>query len=178
MPVALSVVWGLSLWGWARLLRRRRILADTPTSKAQGVFIGFVEIKGTAESAEPFTSYLAAVTCVHYGWEVDEAWSRTATETYTDSKGETKTRQIRESGWTTVARVGESKPFYLRDETGVILVRPEGASIDSATFFSEKVGRGDTLYYGKGRRVYSSHRAAPTRAAGLVFDRCAAQAPT
>lgn len=150
VPVALAVVCGLSLWGWARLLRCRRILADTPTSKAQGVFIGFVEIKGTAESAEPFTSYLAAATCVHYGWEVDEAWSRTVTETYTDSKGETKTRQIRESGWTTVAQGGESKPFYLRDETGVMLVRPEGASIDPETFFSEKVGRGDALYYGKG----------------------------
>jgi len=120
--------------GLAPLLRRRRILADTSTSKAQGVFIGFVEIKGTAESAEPFTSYLAAATCVHFGWEVDEAWSRTVTETYTDSKGETKTRQIRESGGTTVAQGGESKPFYLRDETGVILVRPKGAGIEAGAF--------------------------------------------
>ena len=125
-------------------------MSDTPTSKTQGVFIGEVEVKGTAEVAKPLTSFLAGVTCVHYAWSVEEEWSRWVTETYTDSKGNTRTRQKRESGSTTVASGGESIPFYLRDETGVLLVRPEGAKLESEAWFKETVGRSDALYYGKG----------------------------
>jgi hypothetical protein len=33
----------LCLWGNLRELRRRRLLADTPTSKALGVFVGLAE---------------------------------------------------------------------------------------------------------------------------------------
>ena len=119
VPVILGllVVCGLCLWGSARQLRRRRILGDTPTSKAQGVFIGFVELKGTAESAQPLTSFLAETACVHYAWQVDEHWSRVVTESYTDSKGNRQTRTRVESGWTTVAEGGETIPFYLRDES-------------------------------------------------------------
>ena len=159
VPVILGllVVCGLCLWGSARQLRRRRILGDTPTSKAQGVFIGFVELKGTAESAQPLTSFLAETACVHYAWQVDEHWSRTVTETYTDSKGNRQTRTRRESGWTTVAEGGETIPFYLRDDTGVILVRPKGASIESATLFSETVSLGHPLYHAKGPPHSVSH---------------------
>ena len=103
----------LSLWGNLRELRRRRLLDDTPTSKTLGVFIGLAELKGTAEAAEPLTSYLAAQRCVHYAWNVDESWSRWETETYTDAKGKTQTRQVHKSGWTTVAHGGETIPFYL-----------------------------------------------------------------
>lgn len=152
VPVILGlvVVCGLCLWGSARQLRRRRILGDTPTSKAQGVFIGFVELKGTAESAQPLTSFLAETTCVHYAWQVDEHWSRTVNETYTDSKGNRQTRTRRESGWTTVAEGGETIPFYLRDDSGLILVRPKGASIEPATLCSETVSLGHPLYHTKG----------------------------
>lgn len=150
VPVALTVLCGLCLWGWARQLRRQRILADTPTSKAQGVFIGFVELKGTAEAAQPLTSFLAETACVLYSWRVEEHWSRTVTERYTDSKGNSQTRTRHESGWTTVATGGETIPFYLRDDTGVVLVRPKDASLELNELFSETVSRGDELYYGKG----------------------------
>ena len=148
--IGLPVVCGLCLWAGARLLRRLRLLGDTPTSKTQGVFIGFVEVNGTAESAQPFTSFLAEAACVHYAWRVDEHWSRTVTETYTDKDGKTQTRTRHESGWELVAEGGETGPFYLRDDTGVVLVRPEGAKIEAATLFSETVSRGHELYYTKG----------------------------
>ena len=125
-------------------------MSDTPTSKTQGVFIGDVEVKGTAEVAKPLTSFLAGATCVHYAWSVEEEWSRWVTETYTDSKGNTRTRQKRESGSTTVASGGESIPFYLQDDTGVLLVRPDGAKLEPEAWFKETVGRSDSLYYGKG----------------------------
>lgn len=150
LALGLLVLCGLCLWGWGRQLRRRRIINDTPTSKTQGVFIGEVEVKGTAEVVEPLVSFLAGAACVHYAWSVDEAWSRWVTETYTDSKGNTRTRQKRESGWTTVAKGGQTIPFFLRDDTGVLLIRPAGANIESQEFFEKTVGRSDPLYYSKG----------------------------
>ena len=45
-------------------LRKKRLIDDTPTSKTLGVFIGLAELKGTAESEKPLTSYLAgAIVC-------------------------------------------------------------------------------------------------------------------
>src|SRR6266568_7977373 len=95
--------------------KRKRLVDNLPTSKTTGVFIGLVELKGTAESAQPLTSYLAGQPCVHYQWRVEEHWSRTVTETYTDSDGKTRTRTRHESGWTTVGNSSEISAFYLHD---------------------------------------------------------------
>jgi hypothetical protein len=130
--------------------RQRRLLENLPTSKTSGVFIGLVELKGTAESAEPMTSYLASTACVHYTWSVQEHWSRTVTETYTDDKGRAQTRTRTESGWTEVAAGGECIPFYLQDDGGVILIQPDGAKIEPATLFDETCTPLNALYYGKG----------------------------
>jgi hypothetical protein len=100
----------LTLWGAFRAGRRRRLVENLPTSKTTGVFIGLVELKGTAEAANPLTSFLAEQPCTAYSWSVDEHWSRTVTETYTDGDGKTQTRTRHESGWTTVASGGEMLP--------------------------------------------------------------------
>ncbi|MEY4487975.1 MAG: hypothetical protein RIQ79_483 [Verrucomicrobiota bacterium] len=138
------------LWFSLRQRRRHRLLYDMPTSKAQGVFIGLVELKGTAESGEPLTSYLAGMACVHYTWQVQEHWRRTRTESYTDSKGNRKTRTVTETGWDTVASGGEQQDFYVRDDTGEVLVRPDGAKIEPLRVFDQTVSRGEDLYYQKG----------------------------
>ncbi len=138
------------LIGTFRALRRKRLIDDVPTSKTQGVFIGLAELKGTAESEMPLTSYLAGTRCVQYAWQIDEHWSRTVHETYTDAKGHTHTRTRTESGWTKVAGGGQSIPFYLKDDTGVIYVVPEGATIHSITVFTETCSPNSDLYYGKG----------------------------
>ncbi len=130
--------------------RRRRLVENLPTSKTSGVFIGLVELKGAAESARPLKSFLAEQPCVYYQWSVEEEWSRTVTESYTDSNGKSQTRTRHESGWTTVAEGGEAIPFFLQDDCGVVLIRPEGAKLEPAEMFSEHVGLGDPLYYGKG----------------------------
>jgi hypothetical protein len=148
-----AVGWGVALlvgWPAARAARLRRFLKDTPTSKTKGVFIGHVEVQGTAETQVPFTSYLAECPCVHYAWSVGEHWSRLVTETYRDSKGNTQTRTRRESGVAIVASGGETQPFYLQDDTGFLLVRPDGARIEALTTFSETVPCGHPLYYAKG----------------------------
>ena len=140
------------LLGWIsmRMARKRRHIRDTPTSKAAGVFIGDVELKGTAESSGPLTSYLAEVRCVHFRWLVEEHWRRTRTETYTDSKGNRRTRTVDDTGWDTVASGGEQIPFYLVDDSGHILVRPEGMEVEGPSVFSFACTPSHPLYYGKG----------------------------
>lgn len=140
----------LPLWFWARALRLRRLIQDLPTSKARGVFIGLVELKGTAEIEEPLTSYLAEAACVQFHWSVSEEWRRVVTYTVTDKDGNSRTETRVESGWTTVASGGLASPFHLVDETGSILVRPEGATIEGRAVFSETVTAFSDLYYGKG----------------------------
>jgi len=151
LPIVLGSLGSLGcLFGAFRALRRKRLIDDVPTSKTQGVFIGLAELKGTAESEVPLASYLAGISCVQYVWQVAEHWSRTVHETYTDAKGHTQTRTRTESGWTKVAGGGQSAPFYLKDDTGVIQVVPEGATIHSITVFDETCSPNSDLYYGKG----------------------------
>ena len=153
--VALLVVLLLSflLWWSLSSLKRRRLLQDLPTSKTAGVFIGLVELKGTAESEAPLTGYLSKKPNVWYSWDVSEHWSRTITETYSDSEGKTKTRTRTESGWKSVASGGETSLFYLQDDTGVIRIDPRNAEIHGKSVFSQTCHTNDPLYYGKGPRT-------------------------
>ena len=148
LPLIGALLAAASLFFAFRDGRRRRLIENLPTSKTSGVFIGLVELKGTAESAGPLTSYLAGAACVQYAWTVEEHWSRTVTETYTDDKGHTQTRTRTESGWTQVAGGGEMIPFYLQDDCGVILVRPEGAKIEPVKIFDETCTPLNPIYYG------------------------------
>ncbi len=152
-PVVASVIALLCLWGSMAARRKRRLIDDLPTSKAHGVFIGFVELNGTAEAPRPLRSVLAAVECVTYEWSCKERWSKTVS--YTDSKGNRRTR--RESGWTTVAEGNEAIPFFVRDDTGEVLVRPDGARVEMETVFDVEVEPDDPLYYAKGPQEAISH---------------------
>ncbi|MCL2119223.1 MAG: LemA family protein [Planctomycetaceae bacterium] len=132
---------GVLLWASLSALKRRRLLEDLPTSKTAGVFIGLVELKGTAESESLLTGYLSGKRCVMYVWNVQEHWSRTVRTG--------KTTQTR-SGWTTVASGGESGLFYLQDDLGVVRIDPRKAEIHSQNVFSHTCSKRDPLYYAKG----------------------------
>ena len=140
----------LFLWLSLRALRKKRLLQNLPTSKVQGVFIGLVELKGTAQAESPLVSTLAGRRCVLYDFSVDEHWSRTVTETYTDAQGNSRTRTRHESGWSTVASGGEMIRFYLEDETGAVLVDPRKAKTDTVEMFEQYCTPADPLYYAKG----------------------------
>ena len=140
----------LFCWLMLRAGRRLRLLMDTPTSKAKGVFIGQVELAGRAVIGTPVQSFLAGRECVWTEYAVEEQWARWETETYTDSKGNRKTRQVRKTGWTRVDGGGAKPVFAVEDETGSVQVRPEGAEVEAVRIFDQTVGRGDPLYYGKG----------------------------
>lgn len=122
--------------------RRRRLVDDTPTSKTQGVFIGLSELKGTAESETPLESYLASARCVWYSYKVEEHWQRMSV----DAKG----RPTTQSGWSTVAHGAKIVPIFLKDDTGVIRVLPQGAEVHAQEVFKQEVKRDNLLYYGKG----------------------------
>ena len=127
-------------------LRKKRLIDDMPTSKTLGVFIGLAELKGTAESDKPLTSYLAASQCVLYRWKAEEHWSRMVTTV--GAKGAVSTH--RESGWTTVAKDEVITPFYLKDDTGIIRIVPQGAEIQDKEIFNKTCKRTDPLYFSKG----------------------------
>lgn len=146
LPVVGGAIALLCLYGAMTARRKRRLIDDLPTSKAHGVFIGFVELNGTAEAARPLRSVLATVDCVAYTWACEERWSRTVH--YTDSKGRSQTRH--ESGWTIVASGAASLPFFMRDETGSILVRPSGARLEMDSVFDSTVRPSEPLYYAHG----------------------------
>ena len=149
-PTVGSLLALLCLYFSLRAARRRRFVDNLPTSKTTGVFLGLVELKGTAEAEKPLTSFLAETACVYYTWSVEEHWSRTVTETYTDSQGRTQTRTRHESGWKTVASGGEEIAFHLQDDCGVIRIQPAGAKMEPVEVFDTTCGRTDPLYYGKG----------------------------
>jgi hypothetical protein len=130
--------------------RKRRLLDDTPVSKALGVFVGEVELEGRCVRRDPFMSYLAERPCVMYSWSVSEHWRRARQETYTDDKGRTRTRTVIDTGSDTVASGGETGGFYVQDETGYVWVNPEGADLETVTMFDRDVDRDDPLYYDKG----------------------------
>lgn len=130
--------------------RKRRLLDDTPVSKALGVFVGEVELEGVCVRRDPFIGYLSEKPCVLYSWSVSEHWRRRRTETYTDDKGRTRTRTVIDTGSDTVASGGETGGFYLQDETGYVWVNPEGADLETVTMFDQHVDRDDPLYYDKG----------------------------
>lgn len=151
LPVAglCLVALGL-LWMSHRANVRHRLITALPTSRALGTFIGLVELKGTAETSRPLRSHLTGTGCVLYSWRIEEQWRRTVTERYTDSKGRTRTRRRVESGWTTLVSGGESAAFYLQDDTGVVLVHPDGAEVRPQTLLSHVCRRSDPRYYGQG----------------------------
>ena len=119
--------------------RKQRLLADTPTSKVLGVFIGEVEVEGVCVQKDPLISHLALAPCVYYRWEVQEHWER----------GSGKDRR---SGADVVAEGCHSTGFYLKDETGSIWVNPAGAEIDPSNVFKRMVSASNPLYYAKGPR--------------------------
>jgi hypothetical protein len=129
-----------------RILQKKRLIDDMPTSKTLGVFIGLAELKGTAETDRPLTSYLAGAPCVLFKWKIEEHWSRTVTGI--GAKGVPTTRH--ESGWTVIAKDEQLTPFYLKDDTGVIRIIPAGAEIQDKEIFNKSCRFSDPLYFSKG----------------------------
>jgi hypothetical protein len=92
-----------------RDLRTRRLIQNTPSARIRSMPMGLVEVQGEVLPRSELTAPFSARPCAY--WQVDIA---------------TRTRR---NGWSIVHRNASGHPFYLRDETGLALVYPQGAAV-------------------------------------------------
>ena len=126
--------------------KRHWLLDHLPVSKTIGACVGLVKLEGTAETEAPLVSTLTKTRCVYYKWRVDEHWIRYVKETY-EEDGRQKTRMVKKEGSDIVASGSDYNLFYLKDEYGVIQIRPNWAQFDSRQFFYKSCGPNNPLYY-------------------------------
>ncbi|PYV76012.1 MAG: hypothetical protein DMG96_15385 [Acidobacteria bacterium] len=96
-----------------RLLQRKRLVLNTPTSKVRSASMGLVEISGLATSPYVMTSPLKQARCYYYrsvAWQLKQ--------------------QGKNSTWEKVAEEILHVPFYLDDDSAKVLVDPRGAELD------------------------------------------------
>ncbi|MBQ1277597.1 MAG: LemA family protein [Thermoguttaceae bacterium] len=133
------------LWDAFGRMRTRRLIAFLPTSKAKGVFIGLVELSGTAERerGEATVAPMSGRPCVYVKTKIEEKRIETRTTKNSDGESVTKTEAV----WKTLAE-NESRPlFYLRDETGTVRVDPKDAEIVAEKFVEETLDRSAPEYF-------------------------------
>src|ERR1700732_1562723 len=120
-----------------RLLQRKRLILNTPSSKIRGASMGLVEISGLA--AGPYTM-LAPITGAPCYYFRTTAWQW-------QQRGKNKE-------WVKVADESLHVPFFLDDNTGRVLVDPQGAEMDihrdfhdefSTSLFSSGLGLPSTV---------------------------------
>ena len=115
-----------------RTLQRKRLILNTPTSKIRSASIGLVEVNGLAVGPYTMIAPITAVPCYYYR---TVAWQRR--------------QRGKHQEWEKVADESLHLPFYLDDNSGRLLVDPQGAEMDihrdfhdefSDSFFSSSLG--------------------------------------
>lgn len=103
----------------------KKLIENTPTSKARSVAMGFCEIAGSVVARDPLMqSPFKQRPCVYYGVQVQE-----------------ERRSKRRTYWATVFSEEKSVKFHLKDETGKILVDLAGAEPHfSSDYFKTSYG--------------------------------------
>ena len=88
----------ISLVAWLSTLRRRRAIADTPTSRIASAAQGYVELRGIGRPLDypPLLSHLTSLPCLWYRYRVEEKSG--SDEWKTTSSGESDAALILEDG--------------------------------------------------------------------------------
>jgi hypothetical protein len=111
-------------WTGFRAWRIRRLIEGTPASRIRSMAMGLVELNGSVSERSRVSAPFSGRPCAY--WEI-EIQTRNS-------------RKDRPDGWTTVHRNRSGHPFYLRDETGVALVYPQGAECHLPFGVEEQTG--------------------------------------
>lgn len=104
-----------------RVLQRRRLIRDTPTSKIRSASMGLVEVSGLASGPYTMKAPITNLPCYYYRsmvWQWKQA-------------GKNKE-------WVKIIDESLHLPFYLDDNTGRVLVNPQGAELDIHRDFHEE----------------------------------------
>jgi len=104
-----------------RVLQRRRLIRDTPTSKIRSASIGLVEVSGLATGPYIMKAPITNLPCYYYRsmvWQWKQA-------------GKNKE-------WVKIIDESLHLPCYLDDNTGRVLVNPQGAELDIHRDFHEE----------------------------------------
>ncbi len=96
-----------------RLLRKKNMIENVPSSPIRSVAMGLAEIKGKAPGRAVMPAPLSQTSCLYYRYLVEEE----------------RTRPKGGREWVTVDRGESNVPFQVEDPTGRILVNPDGADI-------------------------------------------------
>jgi hypothetical protein len=95
------------------MLQRKRLIENTPSSKIRSAAMGLVEVSGLAEGPYTLIAPLSGKPCFLHrtvAWELR--------------------KQGKNSEWVKVAEETQHVPFFLDDNTGRVLVDPQGAEMD------------------------------------------------
>ena len=107
--------------------KKKQLIADTPTSKIRSIAMGLVEIFGqvTPIKERLFKSPFTDEECVYYQFTIEE---------YRSSG--------KNSQWVTIKKGEQRGLFYLKDDTGMVLIDPTGATIEARRDFEYQSGLG------------------------------------
>lgn len=119
-------------WGFG-ILRKKRLIENTPTSKIRSVAMGMAEVAGVAREKATVKSPFTLTDCVYYRFLLEK-------ETR-DSKGRTH--------WSTVKSGSSTNYFYADDGTGRLLIDPLDAETELIRDYHEikKEGFGARMRY-------------------------------
>lgn len=137
IPVIISLVMflggvGIFIYGF-KILKKVKIIQNTPRSKIRSMAMGLVEIHGTAKAKEFLIAPFSKLKCIYYKYVIKEY------RRHTSGSGDNKRTTYR---WDTVATGERRIPFTATDETGNVDVNPSGAefNIDPKKVFLQKAG--------------------------------------
>ncbi len=111
----------------------QRIAREIAGEIGSGNLREYVKVRGIIRSDRPLISELKQQPCVHYTMRVVREYEEQ--QTTTDSEGKTRTETRRSSE--TVSSNSQSIPFTLQDNSGDLLVNPDGGNIDTVPVLDE-----------------------------------------
>jgi hypothetical protein len=104
-----------------RMLRRKRLILNTPTSKVRSAAMGLVEVNGLAVGPYVMNAPITGLPC-YYHRSIAWQWKQS---------GKSKS-------WQKVADESRHLLFFVDDNTGRVLVNPQGAEMDIHRDFHEE----------------------------------------
>src|SRR3990172_5411714 len=105
-------------WRTWRNVSHIRLIEDTPTAKIRSAPQGYVELEGAGMMMDgpPIIAKLSGLPCVWYRYKIEQ-------QVKTHYKGHTQTR------WEVIEKDESTETFWLQDNTGRVVVDPEGADV-------------------------------------------------